>query len=502
MKKIFSVFLIVILLTACSSTLKGGMTDTLTKFAAVEQGTAMGAARITFPRELTKNKILEGLEAQDQAEDVVLEFFFNAKFDEPGQKAKISVSDGNEKHLADIYMDSEKYYVEMNNIFSLLSDKMGTELPFTKKDMNSQKFLNIPKTPWQSHLPSLYTALNAAITSDENLAQEQDEYYHLTLTSSEFAASLTSPFKAWMADGYELVYRLAKKDLSQALTLTISNQIKIELQWSIDAQEPNIAMPEGVLLGNVLGAKREETKPAEAKPVVTEPEKNTTEAPKKVSSENPVEDPADKPNEEVLNKEQSEQDSTELEFSDGKTGRGLKPVMKSIIKSISPDRKLLTANIFNQNTNMDALMNSTVKWLSPLMESYRQTDANFTYLGLTSLPPESCLPSERDAINVNFYKMGDKREFEAFIEYDEPEEIKQMLNTYTEVCEKCGYTMNKDALVELIDVLARDARLLIKGTEKDYYMEETQAENVKLIAYIAFTGDKYIYMITLSETCP
>ena len=62
--------------------------------------------------------------------------------------------------------------------------------------------------------------------------------------------------------------------------------------------------------------------------------------------------------------------------------------------------------------------------------------------------------------------------------------------------------MNKDALVKLVDVLARDARLLIKGTEKDYYMEEIQTENVKLTAYIAFTGDKYIYMITLSETSP
>lgn len=503
MKKILSIISAIVLtaafLSACSSSPSNEIFDILTRFSTVEQGTLSGAARITFPKEISRNKILSDFDVQDQPEDIVFELFFNIDFNEPEQKAKLSISNNDNSHLTDVYIDSEKYYVEMENAFTYLHDKMGIEFPFTKEAMGQQKFVNIPKNSWQSHLLALYTALNTAISNNEDLLQTQEEYYYLTLTSPEFAASLTSPYKEWMADGYNLTYGLIKKDLFQALTLTIPDQIKIELQWSLDAQGTNITMPEGILLANLIEKKSEE----EALPEVKPNEKNADK-----DKESPVEDSQEQatvnePQEEHSKEKAQEQNSVktpnEKEPEPELKEPNLKSIMNSVIKEIAPDRKLLTANIFNQNTNIDTLMNSTAKWLSPLTESYRQTDTNFTYLGLTSLRPESCLPSERDAVNINFYKVNEKKSIEIFIEYDEPDVIKKMLNLYAEICKKCGYVIDKDSMADLINILERDAKLLIKSNEKDYYMEEIEDANVKLKSYVAFTGSKYIYMITLSE---
>jgi len=475
MKKflIIALALTLVFLTACSGTSTEELSDALAKVSPADGGTISGAIRFTFPKELTKNEILKDLDVQDQAEDVVLESFFNAEIDEANKKAKIAFSNSDGSHLADIFIDSDKYYLEMENLFKFYSDKMGGTLSFSMEDMKGKKFLNIPRDAWRSHLPTMHTALTTAVSENETLVQEDDNYYALTLTSPEFASSITSPFKEWMSDGYEFVYAMVKKDSSQALTLTIPDRIKIDIQWSINKQKVNVATPEGILLENVLKSKPTSNQKPETKPATIIPEKDTDTAPKE-------EGKAESPN------------------NESKTS--IKSALKAAIKGVSDDRKLLTAKLFNENDNLDSLMTSTAKWLSPLQECYRQTNGNYTYLGLTSLPHETCLPSERDAVNINFYRMGTERKIEIFLEYDEPNAIKQQLDTYISVCEKCGYEIDKESLIQLIEAMQRDAKILVKGTEEDYYMEESKDENVGLSAYVAFVGDRYIYMITLDES--
>ena len=492
MKKILSLLLALTLafFAACSGTPAEEFSDMLAKQSAIESGTASGAARITLSNELVKTEIAGVSITKPKSEDVILEFLFNAEVDEANKKAKITLFNQDESHLADVFVDSGKYYLEMENLFKLFNDKTGGKLAFTKKDMKQQKFLNIPHAGWQPHLSALYNALMTAVSEDESIVQENDDYYSLTLTSPAFASALTFPFKEWMANGYTLLYAMVKADHAQALTLTIPDYIKIEMQWSMTAGKVDVATPEGILVSNVLekkiSADNETDKEDEKAETPVEPEKPAKE-PKNSSKEPEKDDEATPPEEKTVLTEKT-------------TETSVKAVLNGVIKNVAEDRKLLTAGLFNEDSNLNTLMDSTAKWLSPLQECYRQSEGSYTYLGLTSLPHENCLPSERDAVNINFYKMRGERKLEIFIEYDEPNAIKKQLDTFIDTCEKCGYTLDKEELIRVIDIMQRDVKLLVKGTERDYYMEEVKVGNVNLSAYAAFAGDRYIYMITLDES--